>query len=932
MKIKTAIALLIIICFSGYASIASKPVSGQFGFIENKGQITDQNYNLNPSVLYLYNGNGLHVQLKQTGFSYEVWKVAASSQPLAIGKKTLPEANSHPDSYRELTADTIFTHRIDISLVNSNPNGIITASQPASDYINYYTTGTSEAGVTNVHHYKKILYQNIYNNIDIEFILNDEKNCGNFKYNFIIHPNGNPNDIQLKFDGANNTSLTNDGHIIIETAYGNIDESIPLSYQLDESNQQQSIAASFITHNSTFNIYGLSVGKYDSTKTLVIDPFPSTYFGGSSNDGFGTMTTDNTHNIIACGSTGSTSSIATSGAYQTYNAGLNGFISKFNSTGSILWSTYFGGTLQTSILYGHCVATDALNNIFITGTTGSSTNIATTGTYQSTYSGYGDAFLAKFDSLGNRLWGSYFGGSGGDQARGIVIDRSGNLLIGGLTTSTSSIATGGAFQTTHGGGSYDGFIAKFNSSGTALLWATYYGGSGGDQGHGIATDLYGNIYLAGLTYSTTGISSSGSWQSTYGGGAMDAFFVKFDSLGNRLWGTYYGQDHYDAAYAIGLDVIGNVVVTGLTNSPSGFTSSGAFHPTYHGGTTYGGDAFILKFTPSGTRIWATYFGGTEDECGRCLAFDYLGNIFLTGETSSTDSISTAGAFQTTYSGGLEDAFIVKFDSVGTCLWATYFGDSLNDQPESIVVEWNGEILITGGTNSTSRIANSAGYQTVFAGGPYDGFIASFNTSGSLPVQLMSFDAKAIGNWQNAIINLQVLCTWQTASEVNNDYFEIQRSVDGSQPACQTCPGVAGRFKAIGKVKGNGTSNMVNSYQFTDVSAPLDMTGTLYYRLKQVDFDGKSTLSDVRVVNLKQPNNDWNIYPNPTTNELHIETTGTEKFDVQLFDITGKKVMENILFTNTTNINTSSLYQGMYFVRITDADGVLIKTQKVAVVR
>ena len=192
-------------------------------------------------------------------------------------------------------------------------------------------------------------------------------------------------------------------------------------------------------------------------------------------------------------------------------------------------------------------------------------------------------------------------------------------------------------------------------------------------------------------------------------------------------------------------------------------------------------------------------------------------------------------------------------------------------------------------------------------------------------------------------NKEVICTWQTASELNNDYFEIERSVDGSLPACQTCPGVVGRFTAIGKVKGNGTSNMVNSYQFTDVSL-LDFarsdkannkqqtSNILYYRLKQVDFDGKSTLSDVRVVNLKQPNNDWNIYPNPTTNELHIETTGTEKFDVQLFDITGKKVMENILFTNTTYINTSSLYQGMYFVRITDANGAVVKMQKVAVVR
>ena len=911
MKIKTAIALLIITCFSSYTSIASKPVSGQFGFIENKGQIIDQNNNLNPSVLYLYNGNGLHVQLKQAGFSYEVWKVAkgaSSFQPIAISK--MPEDNS-----QEQIVDTIFTHRIDISFVNSNTNAIITANQPASNYINYYTTGTSEAGITNVHHYKKVLYQNIYPNIDVEFILSDEKKCGNFKYNFIIHPGGKVSDIKLQLAGCSSNSLTDNGNILIETAYGNIDESIPMSYQLDANNNQQTIAASFITHNPKLNTYGLSVGTYDTSKTLIIDPFPSTYLGGTSNDGGATIANDNNHNIIMCGTACSYTSIATSGAFQTSFSGTSAaFIAKFNSTGTIQWSTYFGGTGQTGPTGGRCMGIDALNNIFITGMTASSTNIATTGVYQGSLSGATDAFIAKFDSTGARVWGTYFGGSGNEQSHGIAIDLRGNLLIGGFTTSTSSIATSGAFQTTHGGGSYDGFIAKFNSSCTALLWATYYGGTGTDQGQGIVSDLYGNVYMAGITSSTTGIASSGSWQSTYGGGVMDAFIVKLDSSGNRLWGTYYGQDQYDAAYTIAIDVMGNIAIAGLTNSGSGFTSSGAFHPTYHGGTTNGGDAFILKFLPSGTRLWATYFGGSGDDVGYCLAFDNYGNIYLTGETSSTDSISTAGAYQTTYGGGLYDAYIVKFDSTGVQMWATYFGDSLTDIGWGIMVEWNGVILISGQTNSTSKIANSAGYQTVFGGGPADAFIASFNNGGSLPVQLVSFDAKLINN-------REVLCTWQTASELNNDYFEIQRSVDGSQ------------FTAIGKVKGNGTSNIVHGYQFTDnISTPNDMTGTLYYRLKQVDFDGKSTLSDVRVVHLNQANTNWNIYPNPTSNELHIETFGTEKLTAQLFDITGKQVMENILFTNTTSVNLSPLNEGMYFVRITVADGVVVKIQKVAVVR
>ena len=950
MKIKIVIALLLINCLKSYASNDLKSVSGQFGFIENKGQIIDQNNNLNPSVLYLYNGYRLQVQLKQTGFSYEVRKVAASFQPLAVSSK-LPEAIPIAIGSQLLTADTVFIHRIDISFVNSNQNAKIISSDVAPDYINYYTSGTSEQGVTNVHHYKKVLYQNIYNNIDVEFVLSDEKKCGNFKYNFIVKPGGNPNDIKMQLAGCSGSSLTDKGHITIETDYGNIDESIPLSYQLDEQNNQQTIPANFKLQTS--NMFGIAVGSYNASKNLIVDPFPSTYLGGTVFDNGRTMTTDNNHNIIACGNTSSSTAIATSGAFQTSYSGIyDAFIAKFNSTGTIIWSTYFGGTSGTAPMSGHCVATDALNNIFMSGVTMSTTNIATTGTYQVVFGGNSDAFIEKFDSLGSRIWGTYFGVAGGEVAYGIAIDRSGNLLIGGAatnnigggSTSSASIATSGVYQTSYGGGAYDGFLAKFNSSGTALLWATYYGGSGSEQGQGIATDLNGNVYMAGYTNSTSGISSSGSWQSTYGGGAWDAFIVKFDSLGNRLWATYYGQDQYDVAYAIGMDVTGNVVITGLTNSASGFTSSGAFHPTYHGGSTNGGDAFILKFSPSCTRIWATYFGGSGDDFGRCLAFDYQGNIYLTGETSSTDSISTAGAYQTTYGGGLYDSYIVKFDSIGAQYWATYFGDSLTDIGYSIVVEWNGEILITGYTSSTSRIAASGGHQTVYGGGAGDAFIASFNTSGSLPVQLMSFDAKPIGNWQNAMSDLQVICTWQTASEVNNDYFELQRSVQSAQCSVNC-------WEVIGKVKGNGMSNSVHSYQFTDnVSTTLDMTnlkqvqhdGTIYYRLKQVDFDGKSSLSDVRVVNFNQAKNtEWNIYPNPATNELHIFQSAIcslptgqagEQLAVSLFDITGKRVMENILFTISTTINTSSLVEGMYFVRITDNNGMVVKMQKVAVVK
>ena len=882
-----------------FAGTINKPVSSQHGFIENKGQIIDQNNNLNPSVLYLYNGNGLHVQLKQSGFSYELWKVASSSQPLAASKNTLPEANS-----LQPIADSIYIHRIDISFVGANQNAIITASQPASDYINYYTTGTSEQGVTNVHHYKKVLYQNIYPNIDVEFVLNDNK----FKYNFIVKPGGNVNDIQLKFDGANNTSLTTDGHIIIETTYGNIDESIPFSYQLNANNNLQPISANFKYQQT--NIYGLSIGTYNPTKNLIIDPAPwGTYYGGSGYDiGYG-ITNDSAGNILTTGITNSATAIATSGAYQTSFSGpTDVFILKVNPLGVRIWSTYYGG-----IGYDYGYSVTANTDIYITGMTSSTSSIATSGAYQTIInsgSNYEDAFIAKFNTSGARVWATYYGGGGSDLGQGIITDKFGNVLATGETTSTSAIATSGSYQSTFAGGSGygDAFIVKFNFSGVRQ-WATYFGGSDEEKSLGITSDSSGNIAIVGTTRSSSAIATTGTYQFSLGGGD-DAFIAKFNLSGALQWATYFGGSYTDNGQSITCDVGGNIFITGWTSSTSAIATSGAYQTIVGGG----GDAFIAKFYSFGYLQWSTYYGGAGGEMGYGITTDVNSNVILTGYTTSTSGISTSGSFQTSLA-GIGNAFITKFNSSGSRLWGTYYGAGSGFVGSyGIISDVNGNIFITGDTNdSISGIAASSAFQNTYGGGSSDVFIASFNSSGSLPVQQTSFDAKLVNN-------KEVLCTWQTASELNNDYFEIQRSVDGSQ------------YTANGKVKGNGTSNMVNSYQFTDVSAQLDMTGTLYYRLKQVDFDGKSTLSDVRVVNLKQPNNDWNIYPNPTTNELHIETTGTEKLTAQVFDITGKQILENILFTSSSTINTSSLYEGLYFVRITNVDSAIVKTQKVAVTK
>ena len=188
-----------------------------------------------------------------------------------------------------------------------------------------------------------------------------------------------------------------------------------------------------------------------------------------------------------------------------------------------------------------------------------------------------------------RQWGTYYGGTSNEIGYSCATDASGNIYLSGYTRSTSGIATTGAHQTTYGGGLNDAFLVKFNSSGVRQ-WGTYYGGTGNDFGWSCATDTSGNIYLSGQTPSTSGIATTGAYQTTFGGATEDAFLVKFNSSGVRQWGTYYGGTGQDYGLSCATDTSGNIYLAGITRSTSGIATTGA-HQTNHGGYR---DAFLVK--------------------------------------------------------------------------------------------------------------------------------------------------------------------------------------------------------------------------------------------------------------------------------------------------------------------------------------------------
>jgi hypothetical protein len=201
---------------------------------------------------------------------------------------------------------------------------------------------------------------------------------------------------------------------------------------------------------------------------------------------------------------------------------------------------------------------------------------------------------------------------------------------------------------------------KFDSAG-ARQWATYYGGTGDElfmfsSDMGLATDAGGNLYLTGATSSTTGIASGG-FQNTYGGGSQDAFLVKFDAAGNRMWATYYGDADEDKAYSVALDDVGNIFMAGRTTSASNIAASG-FQNTYGAGQ----DAFLVKFNREGERLCATYYGMSDwDDCNS-VAVDGQGYVYVAGGSANASGIAVGG-HQTFFGGGSSDAMLIKFTSI-----------------------------------------------------------------------------------------------------------------------------------------------------------------------------------------------------------------------------------------------------------------------------
>ena len=462
--------------------------------------------------------------------------------------------------------------------------------------------------------------------------------------------------------------------------------------------------------------------------SFVIDPEISwcTYFGGTKIDGLADLIKGPNGYLYMAGSTESNSGMASPGSQSSeFNGGLtDGMLVCMDSSGQRIWATYFGGNGIDGLSGIHV---DKSGFLYVTGATNSASGIATEGAFQTKYGGgQSDIILAKFSNDGKLLWSTYYGGTGMDGTwpdfpdyfyATIKVSDDNYVYIGATTASVQNIATTDVHQNKFGG-DIDICLIKFDTSGHRI-WGTYYGGTELEYVSkiGVSNDF---LYLTGGTESLTHIATNGSHQVSKGNG-NEGFLAKMTSSGQRVWGTYFGQNGYDEMNNLITDNIGSIYCIGTTSSNVQIATTGTDQPSIGGQF----DGFLVKFDKSGKRLWGTYIGGFNNEYFFGLKLDKNGNILVAGMADgSSDQLCTQDAFQPKYGGGTFDAIVAIYNTDGQKLFASYFGNKGNDRAFIILQDDDSSIFLAGETSSVNLSIGNV-FQTEYGGGVTDMFLMKF---------------------------------------------------------------------------------------------------------------------------------------------------------------------------------------------------------------
>jgi hypothetical protein len=665
--------------------------SPKLAFEPNEGQ-TDK------TVRFLSRGAGFHLFLTDTE---AVLTFARSSTDRAD--------HSTPFGVARAPA-TSRTSTVRMTLVNS-----LHPFRPAGRRLqrgrsNYFLGRDRSKWLTDVPQYGEVVYRDVYPGIDQVY----HDGGRDLEYDFVIAPERDPRTIRMKFDGIERLEPDGEGQLVLKVDAWRIRLRKPVAYQ-EVDGAARPVSLRYVIQGS--GEVSFETGPYDRDKPLVIDPVLtySTYLGGSDADFGRGIAVDSSGRTVISGWTQSRDFPIANAIQPGLSGSADAFVTKLSEDGSeILFSTYLGGSgLEDSL----GIAVDTADNVYVIGRT-DSRDFPTVNAFQSGFGGgIFDAYIVKVSADGSQLlYASYLGGSNDDAAAGIAVDAEGRAFVTG-DTGSPDFPVVNAFQPELAG-VHAAFVAKVEVDGSALVYSTYFGGSGSDNGYGIATGPDGCAYVTGSTTSDD-FPTMHAFQSGYSGNS-DAFIAKFAASGTELvYSTYLGGTQSDRGTSIVVHQDGQTTVMGNTLSAD-FPTQDALQPLPAGGL----DLFVTRLVADGSAlVYSTYLGGTGLDVGQQMATDDDGNVYIVGETLSPD-FPVRDAVQPTYAGG-GDAFVTKIGSDGAeIVYSTYLGGTGPDAAIAIAVDRARSAHVTGDTSSPD-FPTASPYQPASAGRS-DAFVATLS--------------------------------------------------------------------------------------------------------------------------------------------------------------------------------------------------------------
>lgn len=712
---------LLLLCFS-FSGIAGKLKTPE---PQNTVKFTENKNQWDKKVIYRAQLDGGVLFLEKNCFTYNFYdKETLRESHLGKERPESGEQNAVSGISQHPTNEgAIRTHAFRMTFLNAKKAVETSAKKPTSDYCNYFLGKEKSKWAGNVKNYKEVNYKNLYKGIDLQ-ILGTENSM---KYNFIVAPQGNTDEIKLFYEGLDAIALEN-GALKLKTSVNEMQEQRPYAYQWIDG-KQVDVLCEFVLENSI--VHFQFPNGYDKKSELIIDPvLVFACSSGSIADNFGmTATYDAQGDLYSGGTAFGIGYPTTLGAYDTSWNGsstlLNGrtdvVITKYDSSGTFLqYSTYIGGNMGSEIVTSLVV--DAQNNLLLYGATGSADFPTTPTAYDTTFNGGTyisfvangtkfssgtDIYVAKFNPSGSSLLASTFiGGSGndgvnnnndtvwipgwnvyeypldslqynyGDQYRGeINVDPLGNAYVSSSSRSNDFPIVNGFDNTL--GGKQDAIVFKMNPNLSQLIWSTYLGGSDNDAGYALALDDSLNVYVTGGSRSANFPTTVGCLKPTYGGGKADGYITKIKKDGTAiLFSTYWGTTAYDQCYFVQLDRNGDVYVVGQTEGAMPVTS-GVYNNPNSG-------QFITKMNDSlNTLMLSTVFGNGNgmptispsaflvDDCQNIYVSGWGGNI-ITG-IPTTGMPVTSNAIQPSSGDGFNFYLFVLTSNAASLFYATYFG-------------------------------------------------------------------------------------------------------------------------------------------------------------------------------------------------------------------------------------------------------------------